>query len=105
MVRGADQLLAATDASAWNYGSWLPARSVRHPAGMTAPRQVLPGVTYLVTRRCFARMFLLRPSPLVNAVFEYVLALKAREYGIYIAKALIVATGVGNRALPAAGAR
>jgi putative transposase len=51
---------------------------------MSAPRQVLPGVTYLITRRCFARMFLLRPSPLVTAVFEYVLAAKAKEYGILL---------------------
>ena len=51
---------------------------------MTAPRQVLPGVTYLLTRRCFGRMFLHRPSPLVNAVFEYVLAAKAREYGMLV---------------------
>jgi REP element-mobilizing transposase RayT len=51
---------------------------------MTAPRQVLPNATYLITRRCFARMFLLRPSPLVNAVFEYVLAVKAAEYGILL---------------------
>ncbi len=51
---------------------------------MTAPRQVLPGVTYLLTRRCFARMFFLRPSPLVNAVFEFVLAAKAVEYGILL---------------------
>ncbi len=51
---------------------------------MTAPRQVLPGATYLITRRCVDRMFLLRPSPLVNAVFEYVLAAKARKYGILL---------------------
>jgi len=51
---------------------------------MTAPRQVLPGVTYLISRRCFGRMFLLRPSPLVNELFEYVLADKATEYGIEI---------------------
>ncbi len=51
---------------------------------MTAPRQVLPGVTYLITRRCLDRMFLLRPSPLVNAVFEYVLAAKAKKYGILL---------------------
>jgi REP element-mobilizing transposase RayT len=44
----------------------------------------LPRVTYLVTRRCFDRMFLLRPSPLVSAVFEYVLAVKAKEYGILL---------------------
>lgn len=51
---------------------------------MTAPRQVLPGVTYLVTRRCFGRMLLLRPSALVNEVFEYALAAKAAEYGILL---------------------
>ncbi len=51
---------------------------------MTAPRQVLPGVTYLITRRCFDRMFMLRPSPVVNAAFEYVLAAKARQYGILL---------------------
>ena len=51
---------------------------------MTAPRQVLPGVTYLITRRCFDRMFLLRPSPLVSAAFEYVLAAKAKQYGILL---------------------
>jgi len=49
---------------------------------MTAPRQILPNTTYLVSRRCFARMFLLRPSALVNEVFEYVLAAKAKQYGI-----------------------
>ncbi len=51
---------------------------------MTAPRQILPDTTYLVTRRCFDRMFLLRPSQLVNEVFEYVLAAKATEYGILL---------------------
>ena len=38
---------------------------------MTAPRQVLPGTTYLVTRRCAQRQFLLRPSKLVNEIFSY----------------------------------
>lgn len=51
---------------------------------MTAPRQILPGTTYLVTRRCADRRFLLRPSALVNAVVEYVLAAKAQEYGILL---------------------
>ena len=51
---------------------------------MTAPRQSLPGTTYLVTRRCEGRRFLLRPSALVNAVIEYVLAAKAQEYGILL---------------------
>jgi len=51
---------------------------------MTAPRQVLSNATYLITRRCFDRMFLLRPSDLVNELFEYVLAVKAAEYGVLL---------------------
>jgi putative transposase len=51
---------------------------------MTAPRQILPNVTYLITRRCFDRMLLLRPSALVNELFEYVLAAKAAQYGVLL---------------------
>ncbi len=49
---------------------------------MTAPRQILPGATYLVTRRCFQRQFLLRPSTTTNEVFLYLLAVAARRFGI-----------------------
>jgi REP element-mobilizing transposase RayT len=52
--------------------------------GMTAPRQVLPGTTYLVTRRCFQRQFLLRPSAVTNEVFLYVLAVAAARYGMLV---------------------
>jgi hypothetical protein len=38
---------------------------------MTAPRQVLPGSSYLVTRRVARRQLLLRPSKVVNQVFRY----------------------------------
>lgn len=51
---------------------------------MTAPRQVLPGITYLVTRRCSQRQFLLRPSATTNTVFLYVLALAARRFGVRV---------------------
>jgi REP element-mobilizing transposase RayT len=51
---------------------------------MTAPRQVLPGTTYLVTRRCSQRQFLLRPSSATNQVFGYVLALAAQRFGVRI---------------------
>jgi len=51
---------------------------------MTAPRQVLPGTTYLVTRRCSQRQFLLRPSKLANQTFLYILALAASRFGIRI---------------------
>jgi putative transposase len=51
---------------------------------MTAPRQILPGTTYLITRRCTQREFLLRPSALTNAIFLYVLALAAQRTGVII---------------------
>jgi len=51
---------------------------------MTAPRQILPGTTYLVTRRCAQRQFLLRPSQVTNDVFRYVLAVAARRFGIQV---------------------
>jgi REP element-mobilizing transposase RayT len=51
---------------------------------MTAPRQILPGKTYLLTRRSSQRRFLLRPSALTNAVFAYVLAVAAQRYGILV---------------------
>jgi putative transposase len=51
---------------------------------MTAPRQVLPGTTYLVTRRCAQRQFLLRPSPVTNDTFLYLLAVAAKRYGVEV---------------------
>src|SRR5689334_5913108 len=51
---------------------------------MTAPRQILPGTTYLVTRRCSERRFFLRPSPITNAIFLYVLAVAARRHRVSV---------------------
>jgi putative transposase len=51
---------------------------------MTAPRQVLAGATYLVTRRCAQRQFLLRPSRASNQLFLYLLALAAERFGIQV---------------------
>jgi REP element-mobilizing transposase RayT len=51
---------------------------------MTAPRQVLEGASYLVTRRCAQRQFLLRPSRAVNDTFLFVLALAARRFAVQI---------------------
>jgi putative transposase len=48
------------------------------------PRQILPGRTYLVTRRCLLRHFFLRPGAVVNQVFAYVLALAAQRYGVQV---------------------
>ena len=51
---------------------------------MTAPRQVIPGATYLVTRRCTQRQLLLRPDPIVNQIFRFCLAVAAERHGILI---------------------
>jgi REP element-mobilizing transposase RayT len=51
---------------------------------MTAPRQVLPKTTYLVTRRCLHRQFLLRPSEATSGTFLYVLALAAARFGVEV---------------------
>jgi REP-associated tyrosine transposase len=51
---------------------------------MTAPRQVLEGTTYLVTRRCSERRFFLRPSKMTDAIFLYLLAVAADRYDIQV---------------------
>jgi REP element-mobilizing transposase RayT len=51
---------------------------------VTAPREILPGKTYLVTRRCTQRQFLLKPSPRTNQIIEYCLAVAAKQTGVLI---------------------
>jgi REP element-mobilizing transposase RayT len=51
---------------------------------MTAPRQILAGRSYLVTRRCAQRQFLLRPSKVTNETVGYVLAVAAARFGVAI---------------------
>ena len=51
---------------------------------MAKPRCVLPGRTYLVTRRCFDRQFLLRPSATVDSLLRYTLAVAAERFGIEV---------------------
>ncbi len=51
---------------------------------MTAPRQVLENTTYLITRRCAQRQFLLRPSKATNDIFLYVLAVAAQRFEIRV---------------------
>jgi REP element-mobilizing transposase RayT len=49
---------------------------------MTAPRRVVPGTQYLLTRRCSERRFFLRPSNAVNDILRYVLAVAAKRYSV-----------------------
>ena len=51
---------------------------------MTAPREILPGRTYLVTRRCAQRQFLLQPSRRTNQLVQYCLADAARHTGVLL---------------------
>ena len=49
------------------------------------PRAILPGTTYLITRRTTQRLFLLRPSTEINAALRYCMALaQKRASGIKI---------------------
>ena len=53
------------------------------PGLMSLPRRcVLQGTTYLVTRRCLGRRFLLRPDPALNELIGYCLARAAEAHGI-----------------------
>ena len=51
---------------------------------MSAPRRIVPGTTYLLSRRCFGRRFLLRPSNRVNQIFKFCLAVAAERSGVLI---------------------
>lgn len=51
---------------------------------MTLPRQVLPGSTYLITRRTLRRHFLLRPDAEMRGVIVYLLAVSAKRSGILV---------------------
>jgi putative transposase len=51
---------------------------------MSLPRLVIPGRTYMVTRRCTQRQFLLRPDPDTTQAFLFCLAYAAKVSGVLI---------------------
>jgi len=51
---------------------------------MTPPRHVVPGATYLVTRRCSERRFFLLPEEVVTQVVLFCLAVAASACGIEV---------------------
>ena len=51
---------------------------------MTWPRRVVPGTTYLLTRRCTQRRFMLAPRGIVPKLFGYCVALAAERHGIEV---------------------
>ena len=57
---------------------------------MSHPRRVVPGETYLVTRRCYQRTFRLRPSTETNGIFLYCLAFAADRTGVQVHAACVM---------------
>ena len=51
---------------------------------MAKPRRIVPGATYMLTRRACQRMFRMRPHPLTNQIALYCLAVAAARYGMLI---------------------
>ena len=51
---------------------------------MSLPREVIPGRTYLITRRCTQRQFLMRPDGPTNNAFIYCLAVAAKKFRIRV---------------------
>src|SRR4051794_39552116 len=49
---------------------------------MTVPRQIVPGRTYLITRGCTQRLFLLRPDAMVRQIYLYCLGEAVQRFGI-----------------------
>lgn len=55
---------------------------------MTLPRPIVPGRTYLITRRCTQREFLLRPDDAIHDALEYLLLWAAEKYNVGIVAGL-----------------
>jgi putative transposase len=51
---------------------------------MAHPRRIVPGETYLVTRRCYQRTFRLRPCAATSRIFLYCLAFAAERTGVVV---------------------
>ncbi|MCP3981377.1 MAG: hypothetical protein GY716_18925 [bacterium] len=51
---------------------------------MSLPRPIIPGVSYLLTRRCFERRLFLRPSPKTNQIFKFCLAVASERTGVQV---------------------
>ncbi|WP_437322002.1 transposase [Sorangium sp. So ce385] len=59
---------------------------------MSQPRAIVPGATYLLTRRVLRRHFLLRPDSAITRLVIYSLAVSARRYGILVHALCVMST-------------
>ncbi|KYF57015.1 transposase [Sorangium cellulosum] len=51
---------------------------------MSQPREIIPGATYMITRRVLRRHLLLRPDASITQLLVYTLAVSARRFGIEV---------------------
>src|SRR4029078_9093840 len=51
---------------------------------MSQPRKIVPGATYLITRRTLRRHLLFRPDAAITQLVVYILAVSARRYGMQV---------------------
>ena len=54
------------------------------PPAVSQPRQVLPNVTYLITRRVILRHMLFVPDRIMTQILVYLLAVIARREGVEV---------------------
>jgi REP element-mobilizing transposase RayT len=54
------------------------------------PRRIVPGETYLVTRRCYQRTFRRRPRDETNQIFMYCLAFAMQKTGVLLHAACVM---------------
>jgi putative transposase len=71
-------------ASVENHTRGAPAHLTQRRRPVSHPRRVVPGETYLITRRCYQRTCRLRPSAETNRIFLYCLAHAANRTGVAV---------------------
>lgn len=59
---------------------------------MSQPRIILPGATYLLTRRSLRRHLLFRPDAAITQLFRYALAISAHRHGIQVHALCLMST-------------
>jgi putative transposase len=64
------------------------------PPSMSQPRAIVPGATYLLTRRVLRRHFLLRPDPAITRLIIYTLAVSAERHGILVHALCVMSTHI-----------
>lgn len=61
---------------------------------MSQPRSIVPGATYLLTRRTLRRHLLLRPDPAITQLVLYSLAVSAHRFGIHVHALCVMSTHI-----------